>query len=273
MSRKLFCEISPFTYKISMYKEIFKRHLKNLLSFEKYAKEKSGVRLENLVYTHNSLIRRRLGDVDMELQENKSVNLSLAAPKVSGIIIKPGETFSFWKLVGSCSKAKGYREGMTIAAGKPSKGTGGGMCQFTNLIHWMILHSPLDICEHHHHDGMDLFPDFGRQIPFGCGTSIMYNYLDYRFQNNTDITFQLVAYTNGTHLCGELRADKPLDYKYHVIEKDACFALVGDTYYRRNKIFVNKVDKRTGNQVECRLVKENNAKVMYDEKYINSGIV
>ena len=44
--------------------------------------------------------------------------------------------------------------------------------------------------EHHHHDALDLFPDYNRQIPFGTGTSIAYNYLDYRFKNTTNkVTF------------------------------------------------------------------------------------
>ncbi len=33
------------------------------------------------------------------------------------------------------------------------------MCQFTNLLHWMALHSPLTVTEHHRHSGLDLFPD------------------------------------------------------------------------------------------------------------------
>ena len=70
--------------------------------------------------------------------------------------------------------------------------------------------------EHHHHDQIDLFPDFKRTIPFGTGTSIVYNYLDYRFKNTTDITYQLIIYTTDEYLCGELRADKRPDYKYHI---------------------------------------------------------
>ena len=119
----------------------------------------------------------------------------IAAPKVSGVLIRPGEVFSFWRLVGATSARKGYREGLMIKRGQPSQGIGGGLCQFTNLLHWLVLHSPLRIVEYHHHDGVDLFPDCGRQIPFGIGTSISYNYLDYRFQNPTGTTFQLLVWT------------------------------------------------------------------------------
>lgn len=52
---------------------------------------------------------------------------------------------------------------------RAASGIGGGMCQFTNLIRRMVLHSPLDVVEHHHHSGLDLFPDFNRQVPLGGG--------------------------------------------------------------------------------------------------------
>lgn len=226
-----------------------------------------------VAYSHKSLIRRKLGNVDMQLQENKAVNLAIAAPKINGIIINPGETFSFWKLVGRCSHRNGYKEGLTISSGKPTKGIGGGMCQFSNLIHWLALHSPLDIIEHHHHDNIDLFPDYGRQVPFGCGTSILYNYLDYRLKNNTDNTFQLIVYTTDTHLCGELRSSHPLDCKYHIIEENKHFVKQNGVYYRRNTILRRIVDKKTGNEIGIEEIKKSNARVLYSESYIDQSLL
>jgi vancomycin resistance protein VanW len=248
------------------------RHIKDLLSRAEFSKTK-GEELPVVVYRHNSLIRRRLGNVDMRLQENKAVNLSLAAPRLNRILIRPNETFSFWRLAGRCSARKGYKEGLTISSGKTSKGIGGGMCQFTNLIHWLVLHSPLDITEHHHHDGIDIFPDYGRQVPFGCGTSIVYNYLDYQFKNNTDSTFQFIFYTNGTHLCGELRASKPQELSYHISEEDAHFVKLSDGYYRRNKIVRRVIDKRTGNELKSEIIKQSNAKVLYSEEFISKELL
>ena len=261
--RKLFCEISPFTYAVSLRKMRLIRHIKNIFYPVRFAKTKAGP-LPVLAYKHTSLIRRKLGDVDMQLQENKATNLSLAAPKINGILVKPGETFSFWQLVGPCIKRKGYKEGLTISSGKPARGVGGGMCQYTNLIHWLVLHSPLDIIEHHHHDGVDLFPDYGRKVPFGCGTSIMYNYLDYRFINNTDSDFQIITYLTETHLCGELRVSSQLEYSFHIIEEDAHFAKIGVHYYRKNTIVKQTIDKRTGNEIKREIIKKSHAKVMYD---------
>ena len=262
--RKLFCEISPFTYKISLLKCQVVRHIFNLFCFKKFAVKKSSEILPVLVYSHKSLIRRKLGNVDAQLQENKAVNLSIAAPKVSNVIIRPGEYFSFWKLVGSCTAKKGYREGLTINNEQVGKDIGGGMCQFTNLIHWMILHTPMQIVEHHHHDEMDLFPDYGRQIPFGVGTSIMYNYLDYCFKNTTEHVFQLIVYTTPQYLCGELRTDKELQYKYHIKAEEEFFSKEKGVVFRNNCIYRECFDKKTGKLFTKELIKRNHAKVMYD---------
>ena len=263
MKRKLFCELSPTAYSISVLKCRLLRHIKNMLSATRFAKTRQKDALRCSVYKNNSLIRRKLGDVDPRLQDNKAINLAISAPKINGILIRPGETFSFWKLVGSVSKKKGYKTGLILKKGESSSGIGGGLCQFTNLIHWLVLHSPIDIVEHHHHDGFDLFPDFGRQIPFGTGTSIFYNYLDYRFKNNTNNTFQLLVYVTDTHLCGELRCDNELDITYHIKCEGERFVKREDGIYRIGTIYRETVNKRTGEVFERKLIKENNAKVMY----------
>lgn len=268
MKRKLFCEISPLTYKISMEKCILLRNIKDMFSGEDFAKEKREEKLPVTIYKHNSLIRRKLGNVNMELQENKAINLSLTAPKISGIIIKPGETFSFWKLAKRSLEKDGYKEGLTISLGKPSSGIGGGLCQLSNLIHWMILHTDMEITEHHHHDQIDLFPDFKRVIPFGTGTSIMYNYLDYRFKNTTNLTYQLIIYLTDEYLCGELRADNKQDYKYHIVSEDVYFSKENDGVYRNGKIYREKNDCKTGKCLSKELIRVNHAKVCYDTSHL-----
>jgi vancomycin resistance protein VanW len=253
-----------------MHKERLLRQIRELGSRQQLALTK-GEPLPVLVYRHKSLIRRRLGNVDWQLQENKAVNLALATPKVCGILIRPGETFSFWRLVGSTTRAKGYKEGLTINGMKAEKGVGGGMCQFTNLLHWMTLHSPMDITEYHHHDSFDLFPDFNRQVPFGVGTSILYNYIDYRVTNNTGLTFQFITGTSDEYLHGELRATEMLPHSYHIKAEDEYFYERGGDYYRHNCVYRTVVDKCTGNTVARDLLQECNALVLYDSTQIDKS--
>ena len=264
MSRKLFCEISPFTYRLSMEKEILKRKLKDFFRKTVFAHERTSDSLSVLVYQHKSLIRRRLGNVDMLLQENKATNLALAVTHIHGLLIRPGETFSVWKLIGRTTVRKGYKEGLTIARGQPSQGIGGGLCQLSNLIHWLILHSELTIVEHHHHDGLDLFPDYGRQIPFGTGTSISYNYIDYRVKNETANTYQLRLWVEGEYLCGELRAAELQPHTFHIHAENEYFSREGDTIYRNGQVFRDVIDRVTGHHLESQLIRTNHAKVMYE---------
>lgn len=84
MNRKLFCELSPLTYKTSVLKGILQRKIAWIIK-KKYVKNFSNGLLPYVIYKSNSLIRRRLGNVNMVLQENKAVNLSIAASKVSGV--------------------------------------------------------------------------------------------------------------------------------------------------------------------------------------------
>ena len=264
MKWKLFCEISPLTYRLSVEKEILKRRLRDFLCRTHFAKQQLAESLPVLVYQHKSLIRRRLGNVNMQLQENKATNLSLAAPHIDGLIICPGETLSVWKLIGRTTKQKGYKEGLTIAKGQPSQGVGGGLCQLSNLIHWLILHSELTITEHHHHDGLDLFPDYGRQIPFGTGTSISYNYIDYRVKNNTANTYQIRLWVDDTYLCGELRATELQPHTFHVHSENEYFSRENGVVYRNGQVYRDTIDRITGRCIDSQLIRTNHAKVMYE---------
>jgi vancomycin resistance protein VanW len=264
MARKLFCEISPFTYRLSTEKEILKRHLRDALNKVHFAKERTQDTLPVVIYRHNSLIRRRLGNVDMQLQENKAVNLALAVKHIDGLLIRPGETFSVWKLIGRTTESRGYKEGLTITHGKPSKGIGGGMCQLSNLIHWMVLHSDLTITEHHHHDALDLFPDHGRQIPFGTGTSISYNYIDYRVKNNTGNTYQLRLQVDEEYLCGELRAVEQLPHTFHIHAEGEYFSREDGVIYRNGQVYRDTIDRTSGECLDSQLIRTNHARVMYE---------
>ncbi|MBQ6965822.1 MAG: VanW family protein [Bacteroidaceae bacterium] len=264
MQRKLFCEISPFTYRLSTEKEIIKRHLTDLCKRERFATQRSETPLPVVIHHHKSLIRRRLGNVNMQLQENKAVNLALAVVHINGVLIRPQETFSLWKLVGRTTEKKGYKEGLTITGGKPAQGIGGGLCQLSNLIHWMVLHSQLTITEHHHHDGFDLFPDYGRQIPFGTGTSITYNYLDYRVKNNTNNTYQLRLWVDDQHLCGELRATAPQQHTFHIHAANEHFTREGGVIYRNGIVYRDTIDRQTGKTLDRQVIRTNHAQVMYE---------
>lgn len=263
MARPLFCHLGPWAYRLAKEKGILLRHLRDCCSAVRFCRSKSAEPLPACVFRHASPLHRRLAGTDPQLQLNKAHNLALAAPQVSGILIRPGETFSFWRLVGRDTAAKGYKPGLYIKNGKPAQAIGGGMCQFSNLIHWLVLHSDLTITEHHHHEGRDLFPDCARSVPFGTGTSIAYNYLDYRFRNDTDNTYQLLISVTPTELCGELRAAQPQPSSYRIYTENERFVEEAGKTYRTGEVYRDRLNA-DGMVAEHTLLRRNHAEVMYE---------
>src|SRR6185437_5661598 len=100
----------PLLYVIRIKQKRLFRYVKNLKVKKKLAKTIQVSPLPYQCTKHQSLLRRKLGTSDPKLQENKIVNLTIASSKIDGIIIKPGEVFSFWELVGNTTKSKGYIE-------------------------------------------------------------------------------------------------------------------------------------------------------------------
>lgn len=260
---KLFCDINPTCYAISEQKEIVKRHIKNLFSKETYARTISGDKLPNVVSTHSSNLIKKGKDIDVTLQENKAVNIKLASNKINGLVIRPGEVFSFWRTVGSTTKRKGYKDGRVLVNKKLTAGIGGGLCNLVNTIHFLVLHSPLDVIEFHSHSDA-LAPDNGKRIPFSSGTSVNYNYIDYQVKNNTEQPMQLLLWCDDEKLYGELRSEKTLAQQYALLEEGHHFHKEGEKYYRISKIYKLTLDKASGELLDKKLVLDNHSEVMYD---------
>lgn len=267
MKRKLFCEYGPVCYKISLFKECLKKDIKDFIKGRKFAKKIEKEEIPYIWKGDAKILLRNLHGVDMQLQKNKVQNLKIASKKINGLIIKPGEEFSFWNLVGNATKRKGYLKGLVISNGKMKTGYGGGLCQLANLIHWLVLHTPLEVTELHHHSDA-LFPDSKRRVPFGTGTSISYKALDYRFKNTTKNDIQLKIWLDDTMLYGEIRGIKKIDYKYSIVEEDSYYAEEDGIFYRNSKVYRIITDKITKTLIKKELILNNHSKVMYDYSLI-----
>ena len=267
--RKLLSQRHPILYFIAVWARRIRRYADWYFDNKKYANKQTTEKLAFRVKKHQSVLLKKLGDSDMQLQINKITNLKIAVKQINGIVIQPGETFSFCKLVGLPTKRKGYLLGMELTFGEARAGIGGGICQISNLIHWLVIHSPLTVTERYHHS-FDPFPDDGRVLPFGSGATVFYNYRDYQFTNNTEHTFQINLWFSDKCLEGELRIDKELDYAYHIIEKEHQFLKIDGQFFRKNEIWREKILKfESGKIIETELLTKKFARVTYEpENYI-----
>ncbi|KQX51604.1 vancomycin resistance protein [Paenibacillus sp. Root444D2] len=240
-----------------------KRYLQWFLDGKTYAKEKQAESLPYLLFSHKTPLLRQLKDVDMWLQHNKVINLKIAAKQLNSVILKPGETFSYWRLIGSTTRRKGYLEGMMLSHGKVQAGIGGGLCQLSNLIYWMTLHTPLTVKERYRHS-YDVFPDAGRSQPFGSGATCFYNYVDLQIFNETTEEFQLVIRVTDTHLVGEWRAVRPPIHTYEIYENKHWISReYWGGYVRHNEIH-RRVLNSEGEIIGDEWVTENHAIMMYE---------
>ena len=242
---------------------ILRRRIQWWLNRDNFSSTEKDINFKHSVIRHRSFLLRPLKDVDMYLQYNKVTNLKIAISHLDKVVIKPGQTFSIWRLVGRPTKAKGYLDGLTLHDGKISKNTGGGLCQLGNLLYWMALHSPLTIKERWRH-GYDVFPDINRSIPFACGATLSYNYIDLQLVNNTDKNFQINLWLDKEYLNGEITSDTAQEEEYEIFETDHMFKQQWwGGFTRHNKIW--KRIRRSGNdEVLEELVTENNAIMMYN---------
>jgi vancomycin resistance protein VanW len=253
---------SPLRVRFGMAYHSFKRHFLWLRYRAKFAAHYDAAPLPYRYFGHETVLLRQLKDVDMHLQHNKIINLKIAAKRLDGILLRPGELLSYWKLIGRPTYRKGYVDGMVLSGGVVTAGCGGGLCQLSNLVYWMTLHTPLTVVERHRH-GYDVFPDSDRTQPFGSGATCFYPHGDLMIQNNTDDTFQLRVRVGATHLEGEWRCDRLPDRRYEIIERNHHIASEYWGGYSRHNEMYRLVYDLAGNRLGEELVTENHALMMY----------
>lgn len=239
--------------------------LRKLLWLKKrklFAKTISQAPLPYFYFSHKTILLRKLKDVDLWMQQNKITNLNLAAKRLNGILLRPGEVFSYWKLIGKPTKRKGYLQGMVLQNGTFAAGIGGGLCQLSNLIFWLTVHTPLTVIERHRH-GYDVFPDANRTQPFGSGATCFYPHGDLMLQNKTPDTYQLLVHVGEEYLEVEWRVSSQPLYRYEIVERNhEMKAEYWGGYSRHNELYQQKFSLHGALLGETLLVR-NSAIMMY----------
>ena len=241
---------------------LFSKHTFAKKRLKKKHEKKHENTLPHQYAAHQTPLYRQLKDVEMHLQQGKVANLRIAVPRLHHVTLRPGQVFSYWRLIGKPTKRKGYQKGMVLKSGTVTASTGGGLCQLSNLIYWLTIHTPLTVIERHRH-GYDVFPDVNRTQPFGSGATCFYNYGDLMIQNNTDSTFQLALEITDEHLKGAWLCDRPPAFTYEVYEKEHVMrSQFWGGHTRHNLIYRKKYDME-GNFLDDEYVVENHAIMMY----------
>ncbi len=232
---------------------------------KQFAKERCDECLSYTIYAHRTPLIRQLKNVDMWMQTNKAVNLKIAAQCIDGLLLQPGQIFSFWRCVGKPTARKGYLLGMVLQSGRFMPGVGGGLCQLSNLIYWMTLHTPLTVTERYRHS-YDVFPDANRTQPFGSGATCVYNYRDLQIANNTESIFQLQIQFDDRFLKAAWLSNEPSGcrYRVRVYEKNHRIESAYWGGYTRHNQLYRSVHQLDGTFVRDEWLADNHAIMMYN---------
>ena len=237
----------------------FKRRLFWIFGGIKFARKGQG-ELEYAHFNHQTPLFREWQDVDPQLEFNKRTNFAIVLSKIDRVVLHPGETFSFWRLVGKPTRRKGYIEGAVLRNGRLGGGIGGGLCHLTGFTYWMTLHTPLTVTERHRHS-YDTMPA-GWPQPFGSDATCFYNYKDLMVTNNTTQAFQLRLEADESHLRGAWLSCTPPACKYEVYQKEHSIGREEGGHMRHGTLH-RKVYDLDGTLKYDEFISENSALMLY----------
>ncbi len=262
MSRKKLTQLFPFLLPVRVMQRKICFYIKMRFDGRRYAKTVNEKQFPYMLFETSSALYNSDTGFDMIYQENKVFNLKLAAKKLNGLLIKPGETFSFWQAVRYANKHVPYKDGLTVINGKLTTAPGGGMCQMSNLLFWVFLHSPLTIVERHTHKLRE-FPSLRKDEPEGVDATVSEGWLDLKVKNKTDVTLQLDIGFDEENILGSLYAEREMACMYKIEGKDMSYFRKDGSIFEKISIYRRQITPDTHEILSESLLYENLCEIGY----------
>jgi len=119
---------------------------------------------------------------------NRNTNLAIACEAVNGLVLLPGEVFSYNDTLGERTKEAGYKEAPSYVGGLTVDTLGGGICQVSSTLYYSTLFADLEIVERHNHGYVSDY------IAKGMDATVTWDGADFRFSNNTNFPIRIEAW-------------------------------------------------------------------------------
>lgn len=116
---------------------------------------------------------------------NRTTNLKLAAGKINGTVLLPGEIFSYNNVVGERTISAGYKDAAIYQNGQVVDGLGGGICQISTTLFNAVLFSNLEIVELYNHQFVPSYATAGRDA------TVVYGVKDFKFKNSRNYAIKI----------------------------------------------------------------------------------
>jgi len=115
----------------------------------------------------------------------RNENINHAAETINGVVIEPGEVFSYNKTVGPTTKKNGYKRARIFIKGKKAYGYGGGVCQVSSTLFNAADAADMEIVERHNHS---LPVEY---VPKGKDAATSYGGIDFKFKNTREYPVEI----------------------------------------------------------------------------------
>jgi len=160
-------------------------------------------------------------------QRHRARNVEVAARKLDGSVLRPGELFSFNEVVGARSEDNGFEKGWEIFKGEMVEGVGGGTCQVASTFHAAVFFSGLEVLERLPHSRPSAY------IPMGLDSTVVYPAVDLKVRNphafpvlvhakvtGNALKIELLGPEQPVHVAFERELVKTWPYKRKVVEDE-----------------------------------------------------
>jgi vancomycin resistance protein VanW len=232
------------------------------LDGRRYTEIVSGKQLPYTLFEADCALYNRNTGFNMVYQENKVFNLKLAARTLNGLLIRPGETFSFWRLVRYADKETPYKDGLTVTNGKLTTAYGGGMCQMSNLLFWLFLHTPLTVIERSGHEVKE-FPEPNSDEIKGVDATISEGWIDLKARNDTNCAYQISVSFDDENIIGTVFVDQQPRALYNVVNGGIEYCRENGAIYEYVKVERTEIDADTGETQGIKPLYTNRCKICY----------
>ncbi len=170
----------------------------------------------------------------------RSSNVRLAAERINGTVLLPGETFSYDKTIGTRTTANGYKEANVYTNNKVDVGVGGGICQTSSTLYSAVLYANLEIVSRTSHSLPVSY------LPAGQDATIAEGSIDFKFRNNTEYPVKIVASAGGSTVSCSIVGTKEdgisVELEHNITNKadDGSFSVASQRIVYKNGVEVKR---------------------------------
>lgn len=169
--------------------------------------------------------------------KNRTNNIILASEKIDGIVIMPGEIFSYNKTVGERTIKTGYKEAAVYRNGKIVEGIGGGICQVSSTLYNAVLLANLEIVNRSNHYFITSY------VPVSRDATVSYGSIDFKFKNNRSYPIKITC--NAKNGISQVKISGMREEKEYevVIQEEITEVIPYQTKYQENSELISEEEK------------------------------